>query len=140
MTSGRKPISLGFPDSRRSEAPGGRLRRDRIVLWRRDESNVRLFTLSSTRRTAVCGPACTVVWEGRTSDRPPYPDCRLVENHFPIPLKTSFCGLPEALSVTETVPFRFPEVLGENVMLSAQLPPPAILPPHVLVCEKLLLA
>src|SRR5208283_403604 len=35
------------------------------------------FTPSSTRRTAVCGPACTVVWEGRTGDCPPYPDCGL---------------------------------------------------------------
>src|SRR5216683_1953650 len=33
-----------------------------------------LFTPSSTRRTAVCGPACTVVREGRTGDCPPYPD------------------------------------------------------------------
>src|ERR1022692_166925 len=30
--------------------------------------NAWLFTLSSTRRTAVCGPACTVVREGRTGD------------------------------------------------------------------------
>ena len=29
---------------------------------------------SSTRRTAGCGPACPVVWEGRPGDRPPYPD------------------------------------------------------------------
>ena len=34
-----------------------------------------LLTDSSTRRTAVCGPACTVVWQGRTGDRPPYADC-----------------------------------------------------------------
>jgi hypothetical protein len=30
--------------------------------------------VSSTRRTAGCGPACPVVWEGRTGDRLPYPD------------------------------------------------------------------
>jgi hypothetical protein len=30
---------------------------------------------SLTRRTAVCGPACTVEWEGRTGNRLPYPDC-----------------------------------------------------------------
>jgi len=29
--------------------------------------------LSLIRRTAVCGPACAVVREGRTSDRPPIP-------------------------------------------------------------------
>jgi hypothetical protein len=32
--------------------------------------------LSLIRRTAVCGPACTVVWEGRTGNRLPYPDFR----------------------------------------------------------------
>src|SRR3954447_3030658 len=26
----------------------------------------------STSRTAVCGPACTVVWEGRSRETPPY--------------------------------------------------------------------
>jgi hypothetical protein len=31
--------------------------------------------VSSTRRTAGCGPACPVVWEGRTGNRLPYPDC-----------------------------------------------------------------
>ena len=29
---------------------------------------------SSTHRTAVCGPACTVVWQGRAGDRSPYAD------------------------------------------------------------------
>jgi hypothetical protein len=28
----------------------------------------------STSRTAVCGPARTVVWEGRSREAPPYPD------------------------------------------------------------------
>ena len=32
-------------------------------------SSVRL-----TYRTAVCGPACTVAWQGRTGARPPYAD------------------------------------------------------------------
>jgi hypothetical protein len=32
-----------------------------------------------THRTAGCGPACPVVWEGRRGDSPPYPDyCDLV--------------------------------------------------------------
>ena len=30
--------------------------------------------VSSTRRTAGCGPACQGVWEGRTGNRLPYPD------------------------------------------------------------------
>src|SRR5664279_2030332 len=28
---------------------------------------------SSIHRTAVCGPACAVVWEGRRGDSPPIP-------------------------------------------------------------------
>src|SRR4051812_24014580 len=31
---------------------------------------------SITNRTAVYGPVCTVVWEGRRSDPPPYPDLK----------------------------------------------------------------
>ena len=30
--------------------------------------------LTSTSRTAVCGPACTVVWQGRAVIRSPYAD------------------------------------------------------------------
>ncbi|MGA8511058.1 MAG: hypothetical protein WB762_36070, partial [Candidatus Sulfotelmatobacter sp.] len=30
--------------------------------------------LSLIRRTAVCGPACTVVWQGRRGDPSPYAD------------------------------------------------------------------
>src|SRR5436190_6694399 len=30
--------------------------------------------LSSIRRTAVCGPACTVVWQGRRGNPSPYAD------------------------------------------------------------------
>ncbi len=30
-----------------------------------------------TDRTAVCGPACTVVWQGRVGDHSPYADLRM---------------------------------------------------------------
>ena len=30
--------------------------------------------LTSTSRTARCGPACRVVWQGRAGDRSPYAD------------------------------------------------------------------
>ena len=33
-----------------------------------------LPALSFIRRTAVCGPACTVVWQGRKGDLLPYAD------------------------------------------------------------------
>src|ERR1700741_1770559 len=42
--------------------------------------------LSLIRRTAVCGPACTVVWQGRRGDPSPYADwhhlyhCRTTKN------------------------------------------------------------
>src|SRR5258708_2766299 len=32
--------------------------------------------VSSTRRTAGCGPACPVVWQGRVGDHFPYADCQ----------------------------------------------------------------
>jgi len=31
---------------------------------------------SLTRRTAGCGPACPVVWQGRAGDRSPYADSK----------------------------------------------------------------
>src|SRR5882762_4119188 len=33
-----------------------------------------LERVSATSRTAVYGPVCTVVWEGRSREAPPYPD------------------------------------------------------------------
>src|SRR5207247_10156873 len=33
------------------------------------------LVLRFTRRTAVYGPVCTVVWEGWAGNRSPYPDC-----------------------------------------------------------------
>src|SRR5262252_9301317 len=40
-------------------------------------SDFRLWSygFSLIRRTAVCGPACTVVWQGRRGDPSPYADC-----------------------------------------------------------------
>jgi hypothetical protein len=38
-----------------------------------DDSNLTARE-GSTHGTAVCGPACTVVWQGRTGNRPPYAD------------------------------------------------------------------
>ena len=40
----------------------------------RTETNTGARALASTRRTARCGPACRVVWEGRSRETPPYPD------------------------------------------------------------------
>jgi hypothetical protein len=46
------------------------------------------------------------------------------------------CGLPDALSVTDSEPFRAPVAAGLNVMLMVQLAPAATLDPHVLVSAK----
>jgi len=37
-------------------------------------TNARPVTTGRTGWTAVCGPACTVVWEGEGREAPPYPD------------------------------------------------------------------
>src|ERR1017187_8976189 len=46
----------------------------------------------SSHGTAVCGPACTVVWEGRGREASPYPDCppaRRAGSEFGSP---TYCG------------------------------------------------
>jgi hypothetical protein len=37
-----------------------------------------MYFVGLTDRTAVCGPACTVVWQGRVGDHSPYADLRSV--------------------------------------------------------------
>jgi hypothetical protein len=46
---------------------------------------------SSTRRTAGCGPACPVVWEGRTGNRLPYPDYVPVGVQHAVPQPGTIC-------------------------------------------------
>src|SRR5438105_15044146 len=43
----------------------------------------------------------------------------------PFPLSATVCGLPPALSVTDSVPVRAPEVVGVKVTLIEQLAPAA---------------
>ena len=47
--------------------------------------------VSSTRRTAGCGPACPVVWQGRVGDHSPYADCAGMFDSF-IPVERKFLG------------------------------------------------
>jgi hypothetical protein len=42
------------------------------LVW---DSKVNCETDCLTRRTAGCGPACPVVWEGRSREASPYPEC-----------------------------------------------------------------
>ena len=58
----------------------------------------------------------------------------------PVPLSGSVCGLPTALSVTESVPVRLPEALGVKVTLIGQLAHEARLESQVLVSPKLAVA
>jgi len=41
-----------------------------LSLWHETQTN----RLCLIWRTAVYGPVCTVVWEGRSRETPPYPD------------------------------------------------------------------
>jgi hypothetical protein len=54
----------------------------------------------------------------------------------PVPFNAADSGEPEALSVTVTVPVRFPPVVGVKVTEIVQLAPAATLLPHVFVSAK----
>jgi len=50
----------------------------------------------------------------------------------PVPLRPSFCGLPDALSLTVTVPVRDIAYAGVNVTVKVQLAPAATVEPQLL--------
>lgn len=54
----------------------------------------------------------------------------------PVPLEVTDCGLPEALSDTETAAVLVPEAVGLKVTLMVQLAPFATVVPQLFVCEK----
>jgi len=59
----------------------------------------------------------------------------------PIPLRETVCGLPGALSVTESVPLTLPVALGVKVTLIVQVAPDARFEPlQVSVSPKLAVA
>jgi hypothetical protein len=55
---------------------------------------------------------------------------------LPVPVRFSVCGEFDAVSVIVSVPVRVPTLVGVNVTLAVQLPPPASVLPHVLVSAK----
>src|SRR5437870_2346969 len=55
----------------------------------------------------------------------------VVVDETPLPLMTTVCGLPLALSVTATLAVRAPVAAGLNVTLIVQLVPAAKLAPQV---------
>jgi len=50
-----------------------------------------------TSRTAVYGPVCTVVWEGRSREAPPYPDFAAITGTSPGAASPTCERAPEAL-------------------------------------------
>jgi hypothetical protein len=54
----------------------------------------------------------------------------------PVPVRATVCGLPVALSATESVALRAPAAWGENVTLIVQVVPGARLVPQLFVCKK----
>jgi len=58
----------------------------------------------------------------------------------PMPLRETVCGLPEASSVTESVPLRVPEEVGVKVTVMVQEAPEARLEPQLPLSPKLALA
>src|SRR5215471_8458464 len=54
----------------------------------------------------------------------------------PLPVRVALCGLPAALSETDSVPPRVPVVVGVKVTLIVQLPPAATELPQLLVWPK----
>jgi hypothetical protein len=58
----------------------------------------------------------------------------------PVPLRETICGLPVALSTTESVPFKVPVLPGVKVTLTVQLAPDARMEPQLSVSPKLAVA
>jgi hypothetical protein len=58
----------------------------------------------------------------------------------PVPLRETVCGLPDALSINESVPARLPEAVGANVTLTVQFAAEARVEPQLLVWAKFALA
>jgi hypothetical protein len=54
----------------------------------------------------------------------------------PVPLSATVCGVPAALSVTESVPVRLPVVIGVKVTSIVQLAPGVRLSPQLLLSAK----
>ena len=65
-------MALAFVEERRSEARKASMEgTETLAAEHRIESPA---DKGLTRRTAGCGPACPVVWEGRGCEASPYPD------------------------------------------------------------------
>ena len=59
-----------------------------------------------------------------------------IDKRVPVPVRVTTCGLAPSLSVTVTVPYRWPTTVGLNATLMAQFAPGATLVPQVLLEMK----
>jgi hypothetical protein len=90
---------------------------------------------------ALLNPPDGVMVKLKVTDRPAVTVCDAVESENeksgvpvePVPVRLTTCGLPEALSVTLTVPVRVPAAVGVNFTLMLQFPPAASELPQLLV-------
>jgi len=64
----------------------------------------------------------------------------VTEGDVPVPLSETVCGLPVALSVTETVPLVLPVTVGAKLTLIVHELPASNVEAQLLVCEKPVLA
>ena len=61
---------------------------------------------------------------------------RVTAGATPVPASEMLCGLPDALSATDSEALRAPIAVGLNMMLIVQFAPAATLEPHALVSVK----
>src|ERR1700681_4733029 len=52
----------------------------------------------------------------------------VASGNVPVPVRGRVCGLPEALSATDTVALRLPSAVGVNVAAIVHVPPAATVP------------
>ena len=69
-TNGRKPHGPW----RIANSPGHEVRVSQCLLRSAWTASVVHLFIAQSNRTAGCGPACPVVWQGRRGDSPPYAD------------------------------------------------------------------
>jgi hypothetical protein len=98
-THGRKSRYLAFGATGKGEAPTVPLEgteagaANSVVFASCADVKDRLHLI---QRTAVYGPVCTVVWEGRSREAPPYPDFK--QNSVPQRMRCLACGAKRARS------------------------------------------
>lgn len=124
VVDGPDPLGVTELGEIMQAAPWGAPLQVRLTAWLNPPDGVTV-KLNFAGWPAVTGPVTAVA----VSEKSTVP---LV----PVPVRVTFCGLPEELSVTLKVPVRVPEAVGVNVTLMLQFPPAASELPQLLVWPK----